>query len=324
MIFPIDINRRIANKSRIAGDNLIQLVVSIAFVGNFIGIFLMNWVVDSFLGGGMVKAIVLLLLIDLVVGIFVFRFVIFDENAKISEYMNFENDSFSKYMNVRKDVNHSVTVNEQKVSVIEFANGSASCVLEFRFGSNDNEKSKRTAAVFQEIYKTIALYGFEARTVVMSEDFSNSNEFRDYMKTINQIQSKKLKDAMVAASGAVLKYSADRSSVNCIYLTVRSLNSYSRAELETIMNRIINLVIENHTAFRSVQFLGIEELLEFYRSFYGIAAIDLSMMKTIEMSQEVNDGYGKIVNIYGMETESGKFYGAKDNQQIFKSKERNK
>ena len=35
MIFPKDINKRIADKSKIAGDNKIQLAFTLFFLGNF-------------------------------------------------------------------------------------------------------------------------------------------------------------------------------------------------------------------------------------------------------------------------------------------------
>lgn len=311
MIFPIDINKRIANKRRIAGDNLIQLITTIAVVGNFFGIMVINWLVQSFLGGGLGLSLVILLAIDVFAAVFVFRFFIFDENAKAAEYMNADSDSFAKYMNVRKDFSHKIDLGGKKVSIIEFANGSASCTLEFRYGSNDNEKSRQTNEVFRQMFKTAALFGFEARACVMSEDFSKSNEFENYSRIINAIPEQKLKDAMTVASSAVLKYSEEHCNVDCIRFTVRSMTNYSRAEIETVLKKILSIIQENYTAFRSVKVLDIESMLEFYREFYGIAAIDLSMMKTIELSDSFNEAYNRVVSVYGIETTDGEFYSSK-------------
>lgn len=317
MIFPIDVHKRIADKRRLAGDNLYQLIATLFIVGNLILFFFSRWVSNMIFEGSFFGSTFFQIGVNVLIGIFVFRFLIFDENAKIKEYKASDNDSFAKFVRVRKNVSKVLKVHNHEISVIEFDDGSVSSTIEFKFGSNDSDKSRATQRIFQEIYKTAFLYGFEVRTAILPEDFTISEEFNNYTKNINKIASKKLKQAMTTASGAVINYSERNSNVNSIYLTVRSLNNSSRADLETLLSKIFSIVYGNYSAFRSVSFLNMKKLLEFYRMFYGIAAIDLQMMKVIDSSEAVNNSYNKIVKVYGLIDSDGKFYTSKDGRNIF-------
>lgn len=322
MIYPIDINTRVKNKRKLAaGENLQQLVSVLFIVGNFIAFFFFNWLATSFLNSGFAMALGFTVLLDVIVFFFVFRFVLFDENAKISEYKNHEGDSFARYMNIRKDVQHTITSNRKKISVVEFADGSASCVFEFKFGSNDDQKAKGTEILLRKLLNAALTYNFEARCCIMSEDFGNSDEFRGYMKTVNNIESTKLKDAMVLLADQALKDSMARSNVDVVYLTIRSVSTYQRAELEAVVRNILVIISENYSAFRSIKSLDLNGLLEFYRKFYGISAIDLSMMKVIDLSSETQETFKKVASMYELISTDGTVYNSSSAKNIFELKE---
>ena len=52
--------------------------------------------------------------------------------------------------------------------------------------------------------------------------------------------------------------------------------------------------------------------MEFYREFYHIAAIDLSMMKTVELAQQLVDNYTDLVSVMYLKTSSGKVFETKE------------
>ena len=65
------------------------------------------------------------------------------------------------------------------------------------------------------------------------------------------------------------------------------------------------------SAFRSIKFLNPKELMEFYREFYKIAAIDLSMMRTMELA-ELNEEFDEIVQLLQVKTETDRVFNTRD------------
>ena len=102
MIFPQDVHKLIQNKNRIAGDNKIQLIIVLFVLGNVFGFFGLYFLVSFIAPGAPLSVVITIQLILLVIiGVFVFRFAIFDENSKKREYQGQQSDSFTRYMYIR-------------------------------------------------------------------------------------------------------------------------------------------------------------------------------------------------------------------------------
>lgn len=134
MVFPNDINKKINDKRRVAGDNAMQLYFTLFVLGNIVFFFIYSWVNVSFFGAGLWLPFLALVVTNVFAGVLVFRFIIFDENAKIREVRGFEGDSITKYVKIRKDLDHRIDLKDRKVHAMEFDNGSMAFIMEFKFG----------------------------------------------------------------------------------------------------------------------------------------------------------------------------------------------
>lgn len=320
MIFPRDVNKRIKDKQKVAGDNQVQLFLTFFVLANVFGFFILDWVNGTFLGGGLWLTLTLMVVLDVLIGVFVFRFFIFDETAKLREFQGTEGDSFAKYMKVRKDVVHSIDTQKGAISVTEFNNGSMAFTLQLKFGSNDDFLAHRTQKLFQSMYSIAHSYDFETRTVISSEDFVRSKEYHKYVESINGIQDKMLKNSLIALSEASMKRHQELCNTACIYFTVKSVRNYQRADLEDVLKNYLKLFQESVTALRSIQFLNNEELLDFFTEFYGVGAIDLSTTQAIELSKDLDETYNTVVKLYSLKDEDSNVYETSDDfvKKIFK------
>lgn len=310
MIFPKDINRRLAEKQKIAGENKVQLVITIFVLGNFFGFLFLDWVNTSFFGTGIWLTILVLIIINLTAGIFVFRFLIFDEMSKIREYQGAAGDSFAKFMKVRKDVEHELELPKGKVNVYEFTNGSMAFTIQLKFGSNDDVKAQSTNQVFQELFRIAHMYRFETRVIVGSENFSRSEEYNKYTASINRVPSNILRNALILMTEAIMAEHKRKGNASCIYFTVRSAVGYQRADLEDVLKGYFKVLGESLTAFREIRFLNNEELLGLFVEFYGVGAIDLSTVQAIELSKNIDDSFGRMLSIYSLTDSEGSVYKA--------------
>lgn len=324
MIFPKDINKRIADKSKIAGDNKVQLAFTLFFLGNFFGFFVAGWINRMLFGGGFWTTVLILVVLNLIVGVFVFRYLIFDEDAKVQEYKNAENDSFSKYVKIRKDVEHVLKTPEGKVNATEYANGSVAFTVELKFGSNDNRLAESTRAVLQDLMHAAHRANFETRVCIAPENFGRSQEYEDYTRQVNAVESQKLRNALIRMSEAIMTEHRRRGNASSIYITVHSLSNYQRAELEGVLKEFLKIFDENVTAFRSIRFLNQEDLIQFFIDFYGVSAIDLATARAVDLAKSIDEDFRNIVKLVSLQaTDGSKFVGnGSDNDKAFRLKEK--
>lgn len=308
MIFPHDVYKRMVNQKRLVGQNKAQLIVILFIIGNLFCFLMLNAFVAGYFRNGFKVCLLIQGVIIVISGILIFRFVIFDENTKKQEYQGAENDSFAKYMNLRKDFMNTYNIAGRDIFAFEYTNGSATCTLEFRFGNNSEEKALITRQSYEEILQVIGNYGFESRAIVMSEDFKDSVEFKEHVQLINNMKNKSLANTIMKINDSILKESATYCCVDVIYLMIRTTTNYQKDELGSLLKQIYSILYNNRTAFRSVTFLNLDALLELYRVFYGVAAIDLSMMKTIELAKELSEEFNQIVELYSLHSTSGKTF----------------
>lgn len=309
MIFPEDVYKRVQNQRKIVAENKIQLIITVTVVGNLACFLGLTVAFKIFLGITDIRVVLLAqALIMLAIGVACFRFFVFNEDEKKAETDAYESDSFAKYMNIRKDVKTQFEINENKVNVFEYTNGCSVAVLELRFGSNDDVHAIATRGLYKQLLHTIGVYGFEHRIIDIKENFTSSIEYKKHVARLNAIKDKEIRQVNMEMLDSVLSENEAHSKVDCLYMMIKSPSSYQKDDLEALLREIIKILATNASAFRSITFLDISQLLEFYREFYKIAAIDLSMMKTIELAKDIDEEFIKVVALVEMSGKSGKLY----------------
>lgn len=235
---------------------------------------------------------------------------------------NADSDSFAKYIQVRKEGETEIEVNNQKVNIFEYVNGQVFFTMLFRYGSNDDAKANNTKKIFQKIFNAIGNYNFVFRTAIGTENFANSLEFKRHIQKRNKIQDKNLALYLKRATNEALKMTEEECNTEVVYLTVQSTILYQKDEIEALLMVILRIIEDNLNAFREVKLLNLEELLEFYRWFYRIEAIDAAMMKALDLSNELEETYSNIVSVYRYHSKDGSTFKSQALDSEFQLKER--
>lgn len=309
MIYPIDIYDNVSNRKKLSTADKSQIVVGLFLAGNFFLFLVLHRVICMMFGAPLFVCILVQLLVFGVVGSLVFRFFIFDEEAKMREYTDEASDSFARFVHLRKDSTHEVSVNSaEHVNVFEYDSGCCVCTMRFKFGSNDSLKSSETRKCFNEIYRILVNNGMEFRTVVTPENFKQSRELDNFVDSINRIEDKQLAKHILAMSNAILQQSYEECNVDQFYLSFRTASSYQLEDLEAVIRRIIGVLRERATSFRSVEFLDLAQLIDFYREFYSVEAIDLAMMRAVALSESIDNSFKEVARIFRLQGDNGKWY----------------
>lgn len=306
MIYPVDVHRNVINTRKLVGKDRTAVIMQLFLFANLGLFFLLRFIFGQILKMNMIFAWVAQLVICVICGIFIFRVFIFKEDEKIKEYESSESDSFSKYLNIRKDSEYSRVIGNKQINIYEYTNGCAACTFCFKFGSNDNTKASNTAIVINTLCNLVHSYQYELRIAMLPEKFENSSEFRNYIECVNKVKDKRLGMALKEIANTALSVSEHCSNVDCLYVTVKADTAYKRGELENLILAFWNTLEEKNTCFRSVSLLNMNELLEFYRDFSTVEAIDLSMTKALDLIDMLDSEYARVVNVYSFETSEGK------------------
>lgn len=308
MIFPQNIYKQIIESGKATGENLGYTITLISVIGGVILLYVTNA-----LFGGIVPfwgRVLINLLIIVIIGIFVFRFFIFDENAKKREYET-DTDSFAKHMMLQRDRQSTVDTVKEEVTIFEYVDGSSMFCIEMRFGSNSDEQADYTRILYQNLAQLLLENKFECRFVVMPENFRGSCEFKEQIASINRIADPDLAKNVSMINDAILDASIDLCNTDIVYMMGRTTNTFQRYELKGLLRRCINLFNENVTAFRTIHFLDMDEMLEFLRAFYQIPAIDLDTLKATQLA-ELSDAFTSVVRVLQVKDVNGKRYKVND------------
>lgn len=307
MIFPADVYKGTEESNKMVGENRLQLFM-ILFVFGGIGLFfVLLHVFQTYLHAGLKATILAEFVIMLLIGVTAYRLYVFREDEKKQEYENRNNDSFARYMFLQKDSRKDIETRAQTFHLFEYNNGAITCTLEFKYGSNDSMRAEATRDCLQSIVHTMALYGFDTRFSIMSEDFGDSLDFKSYMNTLNGIEDINLRKCNIAIAEEALRLTDNYSNVEVMYLTISARSTYQLEELRVALLDCFKSIRSAATAFRSVRCLDLQEIIDFYRHYYCIQAIDLSMMRAIALS-DVESEFASIVKTVVLFGESGAQY----------------
>ncbi len=323
MVFPNNVHKRAANARKLLAQDRNSIIVQLFLIANVICFFVLKFFFNTFLGLGTSWALMAQLVLFLSIGVLIFRVAIFKEDEKLQEYQDRQSDSFARYLQVRKDNIEQAEIQDSLVHVFEYTNGCVTTTIQFKFGSNNDTVANNTKMVLETIYGLICSYNFEFRTDAGPEIFYNSREYKMHLKQINSISNKKLSLHLRRLSKEAADIADKESNTDALYITLKSKLPGEKAQLESLLGHIIRILSENITCFRSVDFLSIDQLIEFYREFYNIAAIDIAMMKAIELSSVITQDYTDLVKLFSLQSNDGKVYRVTNEiNDPFRTKER--
>lgn len=306
MIYPIKVHKQAQQSGKVMKDDILRFGVMLAVVLTVALFFLINWVVKMYIGGGLAISILITLVIAAMVGSVLLRYFVLDENSRVMEYQNQGTASFARYVNLRKDIVNTIHARGEDLNCFEFSDGSSVCVLQFRYGSNDDAKAKITHKLFERMFSILGEENIPFRTINMLEDFDDSAECDNMVGHCNNIKDKKLAKHLLSVAGNVLDETRKSGKVVTLYLMICPRANYPLSELEAVLGNLLGAIAAQPTAFRSVECLDQQQLLKFYKAFYQLEAIDLSAMRVMDLAEDTHEKFEDVVSLYRVQPLSGR------------------
>lgn len=240
-------------------------------------------------------------LFSIITGIGIFRKFVIKEDDNIKEYEASKSDSLARYYYVRKDSASILKINNDlNINIYEYSNSNFMFVMKLRYGSNDKEKSDNTFNLFTSIFNILNKNNLEYRTYNMRERYEDSSECDNLKRSVANIEQDKLQNLMLRITENMLNYSYEKSDLYCTNIVISTRNAFQFYDIQSVLIRILGIISTTKSCIRSVEFLNENAIRALFREYYGLEAIDLSMLKAIEPSVELLRKYRKVIQLYKM------------------------
>ncbi|GHU54622.1 hypothetical protein AGMMS49975_15280 [Clostridia bacterium] len=251
--------------------------------------------------------LVVLILAQVVLYLFVclqlFRFMVYREQDRDMD----ETDLFAPYYKIRPNVVR-VKSPVAEYDLFEVENNSYFAAMCLKFGMNNEQRAEQTEQFLTKAQDMAAERGLRYRFVVMNENFVESEEASRMLRKANAVGEPLLRATQLAVYNEVLNFAERRGSALCIYMMVYASSAYNKDDLVDVITQVVSHFrkVQESTAIRELEFLGGGKLLEMFKRFYAMAAIDLSLSKI--QYNAVNSDILKSILVYRIVSADGRVF----------------
>lgn len=302
MLFPVNISKKLRERGKsTVGQRMGALFFVILLIDGGI-IAYMSPLLEN-VGIPMWATILIVLLITALIGWGIVRHFVIREDDKYEEYSASKSASLANYFYIR---NKTDLEKIDSVPIHEYTDGNFAILLSITYGTNSEVGNRENKLFFTEVFKRILKQGLSVRTYNIPEDFSDSDEYKTYMSKVSKCDDIKLKNFMVDLLDYDIKINKARSELLNTILLIRTQNPYQIEFLDTVIRGILKSFREYNTSIRGLKFLDSEQMRKFMRDYYCVEALDLTNLKSSEVSSDSLLEYKNVIKVYEVVTQDGK------------------
>jgi hypothetical protein len=311
LIFPEDIQKVTRSKQSMKTNEKSRVIIGITVLINAFIYFLLSPTLEAW---GLPKSLFLTIQIILLVllGGFIFRIFVVKEDERIQEIEENKKDSFSKFFKLRNLESEDIKeINGIKVPVYEYSNGNSLLYIKLLIGEGGRERKEASERMLTEMLSLFGRHNLSFKLSVGKEKFEKSPEAAAYLAHLKSIKNPKLARMMRATTDNLFTISEKESNVDCLTITVATTSSYQRYDLKLIIQGILNIFGSSKSNFRYLSFLYSKSVIDFYKEYYGLGAVDTTLLQVSE-SISYNKMESPYVQVYSLKDEFGETIAKED------------
>lgn len=298
IFYPNDIDQVITGRDVQTVSTRFSFVISLSIVGNILLYFIVMKMLHGMeIDAGFLVGMSIVIFIDLVVLLPIFRKFVFKEDKLRKEHYLREQDNIARYYKIgqsaSKEINIRVENKVMSVDIVSYDDGLSLVLLQIRYGSNTDKKAINNKKAFRELYRYLGENNLEFKVIVLNEDFSTSKELHTYMKKLNKSE---YKDIGMVLLNQALEY-AEFSNVETDYILIKTRNKSQEYNLNFVLAEVYN-ILTSATSFRSVEFLKYMDIKKFAEEYYGVEVIDLSKISSVTEDIKELKEFDTYVSLY--------------------------
>ena len=279
LVFATDVANFVKQSGKMSSSEKTRTTAGYILAGDVVAYFLMARVARAWLGVSAIFVLLLLVILNVVIGVWYLRTFVIREMELLKESKDSERDSFTRFIKILGETDTATTVFNDVVYTQMFNDGSMFNVVELLFGKGSDELYKGNKEFFMNVYKLAFAFGLEIRSTVTREDFSKSPEYAKWVEDANSHSAVSPAPIAMDIIHGIVNESNEVSSVPAIYFQFKASNAQNNKLLIEFNKQMLSLLVESHTSIRCMKFLKFEEVTDYLQEFHGVGAINLDVGK---------------------------------------------
>lgn len=323
MIFPKNIRSMEDRSKKVSGDDTKGAIIVLLIVVSFLLYLFVTSPVVTATGISTGLGLLIQAVVEFLIALPLIRFKVIREDELRKETRYEDSEDFSNYYHLRKESKsgirlHSIASSSVPVvNVFEYTNRTFCCAIRFRYGSNKDEVAETTEEFFQAVFREIALQDFNYKLYNMVENYEDSRECVNYLDAMSgkkngDIVDERLSKYMMEVANLSLDLTRKFSNLYCTTILITTRESYQIHDLDRLISSIVRLLRSRKTAIRYIEFLKEDDMTKFLKDYNGLNALDMAMVKPVEVNQNLMRSMRDLVSVYGIYTSEGEFIERED------------
>lgn len=306
IVYPIKVYDATVDRSKETREQATQSAILLLGLGSLLLFLFLNSIFKATFGISSFWSFLIVLIIVSVIGTYIFRFVIFKEDAKYEEFTREDTDNLGRFYEILNGIEDNLKIGNIHVPVHKFSNGQYMCCIKLRHGSSNAVKRVATREFMEDLGSILCKYKLTYKQLIMGEEYEETPEYEEYINAINNMENKELQKHLINIARYTINKSNMMSLVDCTYIIIYAKNSYQKYTLATALADIIQLYQKTKTVYRDMDFLAQDKFIQVTKKYYGVDVIDLSTIRATTPNRTILMQYGDLVGTVSVDTVDGR------------------
>lgn len=306
-VYPIDVYSSTKNEGIGTRESKMSFAIGMGLIGFVLLVIITYVLVKDFLGGSLILTGVIILVIALIVGFIIFNLFVFRSSERQAESKSMGSDNFGRFYGIRKDIETVLQLdNGDSIPVYQYGNGSPMVCLELRYGSSNSMKARGSREMYEDLFNIIGTMGYSFHTLTLTERYETTKEYQKLKNYLNVIEDKNLARVMLQITDHLVSHSRHSQAVIVDYIFIYGGVNRNAYMMTPLLEELYGLITISKTSFREPRFINGHEINEVIREYYGLEAIDMHSIKTINIDENKLVDFRENIKTYSVKTNTGK------------------
>ena len=305
IVYPSKVYDASVDRSKETRQQGIQSALALLVIASVITFVLLSKVLKTTFGLSSFWAGLLVGLVIFIVALYIFRFGIFKEDAKMIEFNNENNADLGRFYEFLTGAEEYIDAGHVQIPCHKMITGSYAVCICLRHGSATASKRRATKQLLCSVFDILGSNNLSFKQLIMGEIYEETENYTRYINSLNNVKYSQLQRTLMSIAQQHLEVASAHNLVDSTYLMVYAKSSYQRGALASACMEIQGLLNQPNTVFRDVSFLSGSDFINVLKEYHGVEVIDLSTIRLTAPTQTALTQYSSLVSILKIITTDG-------------------
>lgn len=306
IVYPTKVYDSTVDRSKETKEQGVQSALLLLGIGSVMGFLFLSTVFKSVFGLSSFWAFLIVLIVVVIIGSYVFRFGIFKEDDKLEEYNNEDTSDLGKFYDILNGVEEVLPIGNSEIPCYKMVTGAYRVCIKLKHGATDAVRRVNSKRFIEDVANILGLYNLSYDQLTMGEKYEDTEECATYRTNLNNVENPKLQETLMKIFEANVSESIRSCKVDAAFLIIECKNSYQKYNLMAAISDIIRNFNGTKLVYSDLLFLTHKEYTDVCKDYYGVEVIDLSTIHSVMVDRNILLNYSNLISTVSVETVDGR------------------